>query len=287
MSQDGYILNRPEIWESGVIMASPHSGRAYPDWFIKRSRLGRHALRSSEDAFMDRLIASAPQAGAVTLCANVPRCLVDLNRARHELDPALIEGAAKRGANPRINAGLGVIPRVVAHGQEIHRSSIARDEAESWLARYWQPYHDALRGLIDEARAKFGAALIIDMHSMPHDALSHFHAPRPQVVLGNRHGASASAEVTAAVTSAVTRAGFRLRCNSPFSGAYVATAYGQPNQSVHVIQLEFDRSLYMDEADIRPSQDFDTFRTQMQGLIAELARIAPPRQNTGAKMAAE
>ena len=74
-----FDLVRPRDW-GGVIVASPHSGRDYPGWLIAESVLDPHALRSSEDAFVDRLIAPATHHGAATLCARIPRCVVDLNR---------------------------------------------------------------------------------------------------------------------------------------------------------------------------------------------------------------
>ena len=125
-----FDLARPDRWTGGVIFASPHSGRDYPDWFLAESRLTPFELRSSEDAFVDRLIAPAVAAGAVTLTARVPRCVVDLNRGADELDPAAIEGTPSRRADPRIQSGLGVIPRVVAQGRAIRRGKLSAAEAQ-------------------------------------------------------------------------------------------------------------------------------------------------------------
>ena len=54
-------------------------------------------LRSSEDAFMDRLTACASDHGAVTLAAKVPRCIVDLNRGADEIDPLVVRGVPCHG----------------------------------------------------------------------------------------------------------------------------------------------------------------------------------------------
>lgn len=105
-----YDLQRPKEWLGGLIFASPHSGRCYPDWFLAESRLDAQNLRSSEDAFVDRLIQPALDHGAVTLTSRVPRSMVDLNRSPDEMDPLVVSGAVPRNMSPQIMAGLGVIP---------------------------------------------------------------------------------------------------------------------------------------------------------------------------------
>lgn len=267
------FLTRPKHWASGVIFGSPHSGNHYPDWFLAETSLPMPVLRSSEDAFVDRLIASAPDFGAVTLCARLPRCIVDLNRGPDEIDPLVVRGVPRHPLNQRTLAGLGVIPRVVSQGRQILDRPIERAEAERRIGAYWRPYHDALAGLIAEAKARFGQAILIDMHSMPREALSHLHGQRPDMVLGNRHGLSAAARVTDAVADAVEAEGWRLRRNSPFSGAFITQAYGRPGQNVHVVQLEIDRSLYMDEGSIEPRPDFAEFAQRMQRVVRKLSRL--------------
>ncbi|MTH66598.1 N-formylglutamate amidohydrolase [Paracoccus shanxieyensis] len=270
-----FDLLRPAEWLGGVIIASPHSGRCYPDWFLAETRLDMQNLRSSEDAFVDRLITPALDHGAVTLTSRVPRSVVDLNRAPDEMDPLVVSGAMPRVMSPRIMAGLGVIPRVVSQGRAIHDRPIAREEADQRIARLWHPYHQALSQLIDQAVASFGGAILIDMHSMPRDALAHLPRPRPDFVLGDRNGISASPRISAGVADAVTAEGFRLRRNSPFAGAYITAAYGKPRSNVHVVQLEMDRSLYMDERRIEPRADFDAFAERFTGIVARLARLRP------------
>ena len=275
LEEQTFDLIRPPVWKGGVIFASPHSGHDYPAWFLAESRLDPLLLRSSEDAFMDRLIASAPGHGAVLLTSRVPRCMVDLNRGPDEIDPLVVTGTAPTALSPRIMAGLGVIPRVVSQGRAIYDRPMSRAEADRRIAAFWQPYHQALAALIDEAVARFGGAILIDMHSMPRDALAHLPRPRPDMVLGDRNGSSASARVTAGVTEAVAAEGFRLRRNSPFSGAYIAATYGRPRENVHVMQLELDRSLYMDERRVRERPDFNQFAGRFAQVIARLANLRP------------
>ena len=114
-----YKILAPKVWESAVVFASPHSGADYSDSFLAQSILGRKEIRSSEDAFVDQLFAEVPKFGAPLLTATKPRAYLDLNRAVEELDPALIEGVARRGQNPRVASGLGVADAVLANPTEI------------------------------------------------------------------------------------------------------------------------------------------------------------------------
>ncbi len=273
MTALGYTLRRPVRHTTPVIFASPHSGREYPADFLKQSLLDAMTIRSSEDAFVDRLFDMAPDLGAPLLAAIAPRAFIDLNRAADELDPALIDGIARSPHNPRVSSGLGVIPRVVAGARAIYRGKMPLAEAADRIARHWHPYHAALQGLIDESHAGFGQAVLVDCHSMPHEAIdSHARPghPRPEVVLGDRFGAAASREVMAQVETAFRNAGLRVVRNAPFAGAYIAQAYGRPAKGQHVVQVEIDRALYMDEARVEPRADFAAFRGLMAGVVAEI-----------------
>ncbi|MFO1203351.1 MAG: N-formylglutamate amidohydrolase [Tabrizicola sp.] len=283
---EAYVLTRPKARTSPVIFASPHSGRDYPAEFLAQAVLDRRAIRSSEDAFVDELFGMAPEMGAPLLAARVPRAYLDLNRAADELDPGVIEGIARAPHNPRISSGLGVIPRVVAGGRAIYRGKLPLAEAEARLRRFWHPYHQALAALVEETRAAFGEAVLIDCHSMPHEAIeAHTRPgqPRPEVVLGDRYGATAGREVMERVEAAFSAAGLRVGRNAPFAGAYVAQAYGRPSRGVHVVQVEVDRALYMDEVRVERLAGFGAFRDLMAGVVAELVSGA----GTAGRLAAE
>lgn len=281
---EAYVLTRPASRLSPVIFASPHSGCDYDPDFLAQVVLDRRSMRSSEDAFVDRLFDMAPELGAPLLAARAPRAFLDLNRAADELDPGVIEGIARAPHNPRIASGLGVIPRVVAGGRSIYRGKLTLAAAEARLRRFWHPYHQALAALVEETRAAFGQAVLIDCHSMPHEAIeAHTRPgqPRPEVVLGDRFGATAGREVMERVEAAFSTAGLRVGRNAPFAGAYVAQAYGRPSRGVHVVQVEIDRALYMDEVRVEPLAGFEGFRELIGGVVAEL--VQPP----GVALAAE
>ena len=290
MSSSAYHLTRPVRRSTSVVFASPHSGREAPQSFLSRAELDERAIRSSEDAFVDVLFDCAPGHGAPLLAAGASRAFVDLNRAADELDPALIDGVRRPVHNPRVASGLGVIPRVVAGGRPIHRGRIALAEAQARIDDYWRPYHEALQALLAESHARFGEAILIDCHSMPHEAIEATGpggpgiAGRPDVVLGDRFGASASAAVIDRVEAAFTRAGLKVARNMPFAGAYVVQHYGRPSRRQHAIQVEIDRALYMDERLVERSADFAAFRKLLSGVVADIAAIGRPE---GLRVAAE
>jgi len=276
MSRAPYHLTIPAQCDTAVVFSSPHSGRDYPWDFIRDSQLDELTIRSSEDAFVDRLLAAAPDCGAPVLAARLPRAFVDLNRAPDELDPALIDGVRQPGHNPRIASGLGVIPRVVANGRAIRSGKMPLTEAQARLAQFYYPYHGRLAELLATTHSRFGQAVLFDCHSMPHDALgssANVFSVKPDVVLGNRFGASCSPEVIEAVEAVFQAAGLKTACNLPFAGAYITQKYGRPAQGRHVVQIEIDRALYMVEDLVEPRADFDRFKAQFAGVVAGLADI--------------
>lgn len=279
-AEQAYRLWRPVEQTTSVLFASPHSGREYPAEFMKRSVLDQRTIRSSEDAFVDLLFDRAPDFGAPLIAANAPRAYVDLNRASDELDPSLIEGVRKAAHNPRVNSGLGVVPRVVANGRAIYRGKLTREEAHRRIEDYWHPYHSMLGQLLSETRAQFGEAILIDCHSMPHEALEgvvHPRGERPNIVLGDRFGAAADSAIVDRLDAALSTAGLTVIRNAPFAGAYSTQRYGRPAQGQHVVQVEIDRSLYMDEATIKPNANFANFRDVLTSVIAEIAGIGNDR----------
>lgn len=279
LSEPAYYLATPAQRSTSVVFASPHSGRDYPASFLKRVVLDASEIRSSEDAFVDQLFAAVPDHGAPLLSARMPRAYLDLNRGPDELDAALIEGLRRRAHNPRIASGLGVIPRVVANGRQIYRGKITLAEAHARIAGYWRPYHDRLQTLLDESNNGFGQAILIDCHSMPHEALENVGppgAPRPDVVLGDRFGATASGTIMEQVETAFSAAGLRVARNMPFAGAFIAQHYGRPARGQHAIQVEIDRALYMDEKTLKPHDGFSGFKTVLNEVIAAIAQIGRP-----------
>jgi N-formylglutamate deformylase len=276
-----YRLMQPDCARVPLVFASPHSGRHYPPDFVAAARLQGLALRRSEDSFVEELFASAPRHGAPLLAATFPRAFCDPNREAWELDPAMFEETLPHWVNTtsaRVGAGLGTIARVVASGELIYRRKLRFSEAETRVRDFWQPYHEALAGLVGEARASTGSCLLIDCHSMP--ALQGAADPRrqteqpPDFVLGDAHGTTCRPEVTRFVERILSGFGYVVRRNDPYAGGYVTRFYGRPREGVHALQIEISRGLYMHESTIEKSPGFDRLRAHLDLLIEALAATA-------------
>ena len=280
MTPQAYDLTLPLRRTTSVVFASPHSGRHYPAEFLARSILDERTIRTSEDAFVDQLLDCVPALGAPLITARVPRAFIDLNRAPDELDPALVEGVRPVAHNPRVSSGLGVIPRVVSGGRAIYRGKLTQAEAEARIATWWHPYHARLQRLLDETREEFGEAVLLDFHSMPHEAIDSLAASgarRPDIVIGDRFGATAHPAVVERIEEAFERAGLRVMRNAPFAGAFIAQTYGRPSRRQHAVQIEVDRSLYMNEQEIRPNGNFSGFKRLLGQILAEITQAGRGR----------
>ena len=276
MSPEPFHLHLPQQITSATVFSSPHSGREYPAAFMARSMLDPVTLRSSEDAFVDQLFSGCLSHGAPLLAASAPRAFVDLNRASDELDPAIVEGARQGGLNPRVASGLGVIPRVVSEGRSIQRGKITADEAQARLDRFYHPWHDKLDDLLSTAQAAFGEVLLIDCHSMPHEALAQsagLFGKMPEVVIGDRFGSSCGSSYVAAIERFFREEGFRTGRNTPFAGAYITQTYGRPSSGQHVIQIEIDRGLYLDERNVEKTKGFDVLRRRLGRVVGRICAL--------------
>ena len=70
---------------------------------------------------------------------------------------------------------------------------------------------------------------------------------RPDIVLGDRYGTSCASELTDLAAQMLTRFGYSVSRNKPYAGGFITEHYGQPARGLHAVQIEINRSLYMDE----------------------------------------
>ena len=258
-----------------LVFASPHSGRYYPEDMMSAAVLDAVSIRRSEDAFVDDLIAAAPDHGAALIVANFARAYIDLNREPFELDASMFADelpAHARGRTARVAAGLGSIARVVSEGQEIYHRKLMFAEAETRIAGAHRPYHKALVGLIAEARAAHGFAILVDWHSMPSAAArSGTRDKASDIVLGDRFGAACAGVLPSRVERELEALGYRVARNVPYAGGYTTEHYGRPHRGVHAVQIEINRALYLDEATVTPTSGFARLKGDIEGLTQALA----------------
>jgi N-formylglutamate amidohydrolase len=257
-----------------VIFASPHSGRRYPAEMMAASRLDRQAIRRSEDAHVDELVAEAPAFGHALITAEFARAYIDVNREPWELDPAMFEDELPtfaRARTARVAAGLGAIARIVCEGQEIYARKLTFAEAEARVRRVHQPYHGALAALIAETKARFGAVVLIDWHSMPAAAARCRSGEPCDMVIGDRFGAACAGELSRFLERQLSDMGYRIVRNAPYAGGYTTEHYGRPGRRTHAVQIEISRALYFDEAELKLTSGFERLRADLGRLFAALA----------------
>jgi N-formylglutamate amidohydrolase len=284
--EPAFDLRLPEGPTEALVFASPHSGRDYPAELMAAAALDSAAIRRSEDAFVDELIASAPAHGAAVIAARYARAFIDVNREAYELDQAMFEDelpAFAKARTARVAAGLGSIAKVVGEGQEIYRRKLTFAEARRRIEGAHRPYHQALAGLVEQTRARHGRAVLIDWHSMPSAASglgSVAGAPHPaerarrgcDMVLGDRFGSACAPELTRLVERELEAMGYRVARNAPYAGGYTTEFYGRPAEGVHALQIEINRAVYLDESALKPAAGFGKLKHDIERLTRMLAR---------------
>jgi N-formylglutamate deformylase len=259
-----------------LVLASPHSGRHYPSAFLAQSRLSLTQLRRAEDAWVDDLLRHAVRHGPL-LAARYGRAYLDLNRAADELDPAMIADPLppRSSRSERVEAGLGVLPRIAGHGLDIYGFRLRLAEAEARVEAVHRPYHDALGDLLAAARDRFGHAVLLDCHSMPTPPGAPGHVP--QFVLGDLGGRAADAGLVEAVEAGLRADGWRVARNIPYAGGYTTARHGRPADGVHALQIEIDRAAYMDPARLQPHGGEARVAASLERVAAVAAGWRPAR----------
>lgn len=235
------------------------------------TRLNLAQLRRAEDCFVDSLLDGVGD--VPVLRARFGRAFLDLNRGADELDPRMYDGPLSLPIQhgERVDAGLGVLPRIAGYGLDIYRRRLAPSEAELRLAALHRPWHDRIATLLERALARHGYAILIDCHSMPPPA----GALPPQIILGDRYGTSASPALVAMIEEHFSRAGWRVGRNKPYAGGHTTVFHSDPSRGIHVVQVEIDRSLYMDVHRMARHDGFERVQAQMSGLAQRLLAAAP------------
>ena len=264
----------PVVHRLPIVLNSPHSGCCYPDDFLAASRLDGQAIRRSEDSWVDELFEPAAALGCPLLKANFPRAWLDVNREPYELDPKMFAGNLPTYANVRsvrVAGGLGTIARIVSESEEIYTGPLAVDAALARIDGVYKPYHRTLRQLVLDTRAEFGLTVLLDCHSMPSTVRGMHGRGRPDIVLGDRYGTSCATELTDFTAQILSRFGYSTSRNKPYAGGFITEHYGQPARGLHAVQIEVNRSLYMNERTLeKKSEAFETLRADFARLVAAL-----------------
>ncbi len=267
----------PDALPVPILIAVPHAGREYPDNLTAAMRDPPFAKMRLEDRYVDRIgEAVAAATGAALLVAKAPRALLDLNRAPDDIDWSMVaDGAGQRPANSasnrRARGGLGLVPRRVPGLGEVWKRRLTRADLEARIAGVHRPYHQEASAILERLRDRWGAALLIDLHSMPPLRRSGSPGEPVEFVLGDRFGASASGSLSAHALRFMAHAERRMAHNRPYSGGYVLERQAAPRRGIHGLQIEVCRSIYLDAQLDQPGPRLPAVARVLSGLVRSLA----------------
>lgn len=227
--------------ESPVVLSVPHAGRAYPPAIGAALRASPSGLSALEDRYVDH-VALGARRHETLLLQDAPRAWIDLNRAEHERDPLLDDGARRTNLSAKVRAGLGLVPRRTGATGDIWRRRLRAGEVEARIAADHRPYHQALGEALSRARDRFGIAILLDLHSMPP-----LPGGRTRMVVGDRFGQAAATRFVARVEAEIEAYGLAYALNTPYAGGHILERHARPRDRIHGVQLEIDRSLYLDQ----------------------------------------
>jgi len=275
---DVLIRHDPQSGHVPVVFDSPHSGRIYPANFdyICPADL----LRQAEDSYVDELFASAPDQGAVLLCALFPRSFIDVNRAQDDIDPDMLDGPWPGLLSPSEKSmlGMGLIRSLCRPGMPMYQGRLPVARALERVERYWRPYHEQLAGLLDALHARFGAVWHVNCHSMPTiPGVMDDRGNGPDFVLGDRDGTTCEAAFTRFVADTLRDMGYRVKLNDPYKGVELVRRYSRPTRGRHSLQIEVHRRLYMNEETLERHSGFERLRQDIDRLIGAIAGYAADR----------
>lgn len=289
-----FSLQTPHDSPIPVLIAAPHGGREYPDAVLHLMRDAPYSTLRLEDRYVDRIAEGvAHLTGAGLLVAHAPRAMIDLNRASDDVDWEMIregrpDDKPRTASNRRSRSGLGLVPRRLPRLGEIWKGQIGRAELEARIENIHRPYHRALAQALESLRDKWGAALLVDLHSMPPLRPRHEGDRPAEFVLGDRFGASSDGILVANAFAYLARQERPCAHNRPYAGGYVLDRHASPARGIHAIQLELCRSTYLDSRMEEPSARITAIVRLIAGLVRELGECTASLGRDGnMQMAAE
>ncbi len=271
-----FSLSLPQPSDLPLLIAVPHAGRAYPGSLLERMRNPGFAALKLEDRYADRLGHEvAKRTGAALLVAHAPRAMIDLNRDTQDVDWEMFsrgrpDSLGSYAPGMRARSGLGVIPRRIPGLGELWKRRHEAEELSARIAAIHGPYHECLSDTLGKLRERWGAALLLDLHSMP--PLGYRGGPpAPEFVLGDRFGTACHGALVGSSFGYFAELRRGTAHNRPYAGGYVLERHAAPSEGIHALQLEIDRSSYLDSRLAEPGEGFAAMVEVLCGLVRRLA----------------
>ena len=275
-SNPAFSVLTPAEQRVPFVFNSPHSGRYYPQSLLEASRLTPPQLRRSEDLYVDQLFGDVVEIGAPLLTAHFPRAWLDVNREPYELDPKLFTEKLPGHANirsMRVSGGLGTVPRLVAEHMPIYNVAPTLEQALDRVELIYRPYHETLRKLLAKTVMEFGHAVLVDCHSMPSSGSKSEDQTRPDIIIGDRYGTSCHGSISHELIARFSALGYSVTRNKPYAGGFITEHYGRPLKGFHAVQIEINRSLYVDEDTLVPKVGFNALMEDIRKIVSHLVSI--------------
>lgn len=221
-----------------VLISCPHVGTHVPDNIAATFTVAGRGLADT-DWHVDWLYGdSAAQLGCALLTATHSRYVIDLNRRPDG-------GSLYAGANNTELCPTSTFDEEPIYGEGCEPGA---GELDDRIAKYWQPYHDKLKSVLEDMVVQHGTAVLIEGHSIRSHVPRFFDGKLPDLNLGTADGESADAGLSAEVMAVFGDAeGYTSVLNGRFKGGYITRNYGNPSGNVHALQLEMAQCCYMDE----------------------------------------
>jgi N-formylglutamate amidohydrolase len=233
-----------------IIISIPHSGTNYSRDFLKNILLSKKELEYSEDNYVDKILDTTLNNNFSFVKAKFPRSFIDVNRHPLEIDPLMLSSPIPKFSETnsiKLKNGIGLIHRVSYKGNKIYDRLLTRREVIKRLLSHYFPYHKSLNMLIKKTKKNYKDILVLDFHSMPSKSLDN----NIDIVLGNNHNLSSNKIFSSKIIKYFNSYEYSLSINNPYSGGYITKYYGNPIDGVNVLQIEINRSLYMNEKTLK------------------------------------
>ena len=201
-----------------------------------------------------------------------------MNREPYELDPELFLEPLPDYANTqsvRVAGGLGTIARIVADGEEIYRHKLPLASGLARIEQLYIPFHAALCDLIETTRAASAMPSSSTAIRCRRPRWRRPAGPRPDIVLGDRFGASADCGSRASSRMRCAALGYEVHINRPYAGGYITEHYGRPGaRGACGADRDQPRALSR-RADAAPDGGFDELQRDLQSLAGPLFNDLP------------
>lgn len=277
--KDGiYELSGPSTPQSPLVLDSPHSGRDYPADF--HHNFDPDSLFLFEDRFVDLLFDdSAAKHQLYFLKALFPRTYIDPNRPEDDINPYMIDGVwpHKISMTSRTEAGHGLIRETLGPEQlPLYNRKLGVPEIRNRIETYYRPYHQTLTAILDHTYKAFGRYVYLDCHSMTANAADQFFPHvRPDFIIGDRDGTSCDINIRRSLQDSLQNMGYRVAVNLPYKGVELVRRYGDPARGRHSLQLEINKSLYINENGLLIDNKYNQLKNVLDKMIEGFKKAIP------------